>query len=146
LDAIKAYVGIKPAQKTYEEAAVFRAAAWTHFEDVPRERWLAEIRNHYVETEDGLDLRYDPRLRDTVVAGLTQPVPDLWPVFDMFERLPLALIRGMNSDLITQETADEMSRRRPDMLRADVPGRGHVPFLDEPEALSVLHKWLEKLQ
>ncbi len=146
LDAIKAYVGITPAQKTYEEAATFRATAWTHFQDVPRSRWLAEVRNHYIETDAGLELRYDPRLRDTVVGGLTQPVPDLWPVFDLFEGLPLALIRGVNSDLITQATADEMSRRRPDMLRADVPGRGHVPFLDEPEALNALHKWLGKLQ
>ena len=146
LDVIKAYVGITPAQKTYKEAVLFRATAWTHFNDVPMDRWMAEVRNHYIETDDGLELRYDPRLRDTVVSGLTQPVPDLWPVFDLFEGLPLALIRGQNSDLITQDTADEMARRRPDMLRADVPGRGHVPFLDEPEALSVLHKWLEKMQ
>jgi len=146
LDAIKAYVGMKPAQKTYEEAAEFRATAWTHFDAVPPERWLAEVRNHYIETENALELRYDPRLRDTVVAGLTQPVPDLWPVFDLFEGLPLALIRGANSDLLTLATADEMSRRRPDMLRVDLAGRGHVPFLDEPEALSVLYHWLEKLK
>ncbi len=146
LDAIKAYVGIQPAQKTYAEAATFRATAWTHFTNVPKERWLQEVQNHYIETKGGLELRYDPRLRDTVVGGLTQPVPDLWPVFDFFEGLPLALIRGVNSDLIAQATADEMSRRRPDMLRADVPGRGHVPFLDEPQALEALHSWLEKLK
>lgn len=146
LDAIKAYVGMPPAQKTLEDAATFRATAWTHFQGVPKARWLAEVSNHYLQTDTGLELRYDPRLRDTVIGGLTQPVPDLWPVFDLFEGLPLALIRGANSDLITQDTADEMSRRRPDMLRADVPGRGHVPFLDEPQSLDALHQWLGKLQ
>jgi len=146
LDVIKGYIGRRPKQKTYAEAAAFRAESWTPFEGVTMERWLEEVQNHYVETDQGLDLRYDPKLRDTVLAGMTQPAPDMWPVFDLFEGLPLALIRGANSDLLTLETADEMSRRRPYMLRAEVPGRGHVPFLDEPEALDVLHKWRGQMQ
>ena len=110
------------------------------------DRWLAEVRAHYAQTPDGLVVRYDPRLRDAVLAAGAQPVPDLWPLFDAFQDLPLALIRGANSDLLTVQTADEMARRRPDMIRTDVPGRGHIPFLDEPEALSALHAWLEEMQ
>lgn len=144
LDVIKGYIGRRPAQKTYAEAAEFRAKAWTHFEGVPMERWLAEVSNHYEERDDGLHLRYDPQLRDTVL-NVSGPVPDLWPTFDLLEGLPLALIRGANSDLLAMECADEMSRRRPDLIRADVPGRGHVPFLDEPEALAALQAWLEKM-
>jgi hypothetical protein len=37
-----------------------------------------------------------------------------------------------------------MKRRHPDLLAADVPDRGHVPFLDEPEALDVIHAILER--
>jgi hypothetical protein len=29
-----------------------------------------------------------------------------------------------------------MQRRRPDMIYEEVPDRGHVPFLDEPESLA----------
>ena len=146
LDVIKDYIGRNPAQKTYAEAAEARARLWTHFTDVPMTRWLAEVEAHYKQTHDGLVIRYDPKLRDAVLAAGAQPVPDLWPLFDALEGLPLALIRGANSDLLTKETADEMSRRRPDMIRADIAGRGHVPFLDEPQAVAALHLWLEKLQ
>ena len=146
LDVIKDYIGRNPAQKTYAEAAAARAKLWTHFTDVPMERWLAEVEAHYKQTADGLVIRYDPKLRDAVLAAGAQPVPDLWPLFDALEGLPLALIRGANSDLLAKETADEMSRRRPDMIRADIAGRGHVPFLDEPDAVNALHLWLEKLQ
>ena len=31
-----------------------------------------------------------------------------------------------------------MRARRPDLIVAEVPDRGHVPFLDEPEALAAL--------
>ena len=145
LDVIKDYIGRRPAQKNYAEAAAFRAKVWTHFEGVPMERWLAEVRNHYEDREDGLHLRYDPKLRDAVLKSVA-PAPDLWPTFDLFEGLPLALVRGANSDLLTLDCADEMARRRPDMIRAEVPGRGHVPFLDEPEALAALTAWVEKMQ
>jgi len=37
-----------------------------------------------------------------------------------------------------------MRRRLPHMLFAEVPGRGHVPFLDEPEALSLIAAYLER--
>ncbi|MEL6701345.1 MAG: alpha/beta hydrolase, partial [Pseudomonadota bacterium] len=62
-----------------------------------------------------------------------------------FAGLPLALIRGANSDLLTRDTAAEMARRRSDMIWAEVPDRGHVPFLDEAEALEALHTWIAKL-
>jgi hypothetical protein len=39
-----------------------------------------------------------------------------------------------------------MRRRRPDLIFAEVPGRGHVPFLDEPEALAALSAWLDLLR
>ena len=96
-------------------------------------------------TDSGLALRYDPRLRDAVLGGGVQPAPDLWPLFDGLDGLPLCLIRGATSDILSRETAEEMIRRRPDMIHAEVPGRGHVPFLDEPESLAALQAWLDLL-
>ena len=145
LDVIKDYIGRNPAQKTYEDAAIARAKLWSHFKDVPHARWLQEVRAHYAQTDSGLVIRYDPKLRDAVLNAGAQPAPDLWPLFDSLADLPLALIRGENSDLLTKATADAMQNRRPDMIRAEVAGRGHVPFLDEPAALAALHEWVEAL-
>lgn len=145
LEVIKNYIGKTPPQKTYQEAAEVRAQTWTHFDGVPMARWLQEVQNHYEETPDGLKLRYDPKLRDAVLAAGAQPAPDLWPLYDAMNGLPLALIRGANSDLLTEDTADKMLERRMDMIRADIAGRGHVPFLDEELALDALAEWLEDL-
>ena len=53
---------------------------------------------------------------------------------------------GANSDLLTAETQAEMARRHPGMIAATVPDRGHVPFLDEPEALAAIHQLLEQIR
>lgn len=145
LGTIMEYIGKNPTEKTYAEAVAMRATLLDGFENVPQSRWQEEVRKHYVETPDGLEINYDPALGDAVRAAGAAPVPDLWPLFDAMDGLPLALIRGANSDLLSKETAAEMARRRPDMLRVDVPGRGHVPFLDEAEALTILRYWIEAL-
>ena len=145
LVAIKGYIGRNPAAETYAEAVAMRAELMVGFEDVPDSRWDEEVRKHYIETSDGLKINYDPALREATLAMADAPPIDLWPFFDAMAELPLALIRGGNSDLLSAETSDEMRRRRPDMHFTDVPGRGHVPFLDEPEALKVLKNWIETL-
>ena len=145
LDIIKDYIGKNPLQKTYDEAVAMRATLLSGFDGVPESRWREEVRKHYVEMPDGLKINYDPALRDTILAAGAQPKPDLWPLFDGLNGLPLACIRGANSDLLSQETLSEMQRRRPDMIATNVPGRGHVPFLDEPESLAVIQEWLENL-
>ncbi len=145
LSVIKDYIGRNPVQKTHEDAAAFRAKAWSHFKGVSHERWLAEVQNHYEETLDGLVIKYDPKLADTVLAASTNLAPDLWPVFDAMAGLPLAILRGDASDLLSTHTYEEMRNRRPDAHAATVLGRGHVPFLDEPECLGVLNDWILSL-
>ena len=141
LEAIADYLGRPPEAATLEAAVAMRASLMAGFEGVPEARWREEVEHHYRETPEGLAINYDPRLRDAVLEAGAQPAPDLWPLFDAMAGLPLALIRGANSDLLSAATAAEMRRRRPDMVFADVPGRGHVPFLDEPEALEALNEW-----
>jgi fermentation-respiration switch protein FrsA (DUF1100 family) len=93
----------------------------------------------------GLGLRYDAKLRDALVgqAGAGE-APDLWQLFDALEGLPLAAIRGANSDLLSVETFQKMQDRRPDMIAATVPDRGHVPFLDETQSLTAIRALLDQ--
>ena len=107
---------------------------------------IEEAAHFYVETPNGLQINYDPTLRESLPAAFSGPEPDLWPLFDACADLPLALIRGANSDLLSAEVAGQMRARRPDMVFADMPDRGHVPFLDEPAAVAVLRDWLEAMQ
>ncbi|MRX49214.1 alpha/beta fold hydrolase [Paracoccus sp. S-4012] len=142
LEAIFAYVGRNPAAKTHEAVAERMAETMTGFSDVPEGRWLDEARLHYRGGPDGMSITYDPALREAFMAAFEGEQPDLWPLFDTAQGLPLALIRGANSDLLSEATAAEMRRRRPDMIFAEVPGRGHIPFLDEPVAVAAIRAWL----
>lgn len=146
LEYIMGFLGRNPAAKTHAEAAATMAKVFTDFEAVPESRWMEEAIKHYVQTDDGLHITYDPHLRDAVEAAGATPMPDLWPFFDAMNGMPVACIRGENSNLFSSDTLSKMQHRRPDMITAVVPGRGHIPFLDEPEAVAALQKWIGQMQ
>lgn len=146
LAAIASYIGKNPVAKSLPDVALARARMMTGFANVPDARWMQEAQKHYIDTGDGLTINYDPGL----ASVFSRPAPvagsDLWSQFDAMDGLPLALIRGANSDILSADVAAQMQRRRPDMIFADVPDRGHVPFLDEPEAIRAIHAWLAAMQ
>ena len=145
LERIFAYVGRVPKARDHAELAAMLPGLMPGFHNVPASRWAEEVRHHYIETPAGLALNYDPALREAFLEAFKGPEADLWPLFDACAGLPLALIRGANSDLLGKADAAELRRRRPDMIFAEVPDRAHIPFLDEPEALAAIRQWLEKL-
>lgn len=142
LERIFDYVGRNPSARTLAEIAERMPRYNPGFADVPASRWLEEVTKFYTETPAGLKITYDPALREAFLAAFQGPPVDLWPLWEATAGLPVALIRGANSDLLSRETAEEMQRRRPDMILTEVPGRAHVPFLDEPEAVAALTAFL----
>lgn len=143
LERIFDYVGRNPAAKSHVDMAERLARANPGFEGVSAARWLSEAQHHYQQTDQGLKINYDPALREAFLAAFDGPAADAWPLFDALAGLPVALIRGANTDLLSKQTVAEMQRRRPDMIYAEIPGRAHVPFLDEPESLAAVRAFLE---
>lgn len=143
LERVGEYVGRNPAAKTH--VAMAAVLAGTPGFDAPASRWMEEAVKHYVQGPHGLRITYDPALRASYLAGMAAPPVDLWPMFDLLAGLPVALIRGANSDLIAMETVVDMQARRPDLIFANVPDRAHIPFLDERESLDVIGQFLRAL-
>jgi len=136
---ILSYLGIEPKAKSYEEAVeALKKRMGARFPGLTDAKWTSLARRWFDEGPEGLVLNYDARIRDNIEAIAGQAAPDMWPLFDALDGVPLAVVRGMNSDLLTAETVEKMRERRRDLIVGEVPDRGHVPFLDEPEALAAL--------
>ena len=141
------FLGRDPVWKTHDQAAAVFGSRMAGFANVPASRWREEVERHFIETPGGLRINYDPKLRDVTLAAFDPKAdpPDLWPLFDALAGLPVAGLRGVNSDILSPETFAEMQSRLP-MIAAQVADRGHVPFLDEPESVSVLSRWIDALR
>ncbi|MDD2867226.1 alpha/beta hydrolase [Neomegalonema sp.] len=148
LARIFGYLGIRPEPlETWADAvAALKVNNAADFQ-ITEAQWLAWARRSFRETPEGrIELDYDPRMRDAALAAAKSgPGGDFWPQFRALADKETLLIRGENSDLLTLETVAKMRRVKPDLVTATVRGRGHVPFLDEPEALNALDAFLARL-
>jgi len=146
LEVINDYLGCPPSWKSIGEAAEKRAKAMVGFNNVPEARWREEAEKLYRQTSDGLALTYDPKLRDAVLGARVEDFPDLWPYFTALSDMPVTVIRGEHSNILSAETLAKMAEAMPSAIMAEVKDRGHIPFLDEPEALEALKSWISQLQ
>lgn len=144
LSEIMGYLGRRPPWRTREEARRALPAVYAGFHNVPDTHWQHFVDHAFDETDDGLALRYDATLREALLEAATPDI-DMWGLFDGMARMPLALIWGVNSNLLGAQTVTRMRRHAPDMIVAEVPDRGHVPFLDEPPAVAALQAWQARL-
>jgi hypothetical protein len=73
---------------------------------------------------------FDPAVA-TPLRGLTaeSQLPHLWPQFEAFAGLPMMVVRGEHSRLLSETTVREMARRHPGLVTVTAIGQGHAPLL-----------------
>ena len=69
----------------------------------------------------------------------------MWPLFEALGQKPLLVVRGELSDLLGAEALRRMHEAVPDMKSVTVPGVGHAPMLDEPEATAAIDAFLKNV-
>ncbi len=130
---IAGYVGRTPVPKSWPEAArLVRELMRRDFPDLTDSDAEAVARQLMNDRDGKPAAGYDAKIGRSF-SVLDGPMPKLWAQFESLKRVPLLVIRGANSDLLTAATVDEMHKRHTMMASITVPGEGHAPLLrDEP--------------
>jgi esterase len=93
-------------------------------------------------TDGGFTWKYDRALRDAIRQGRLRAPADLWPQWRAIT-CPTLLVRGAESDVLSEETAKRMVDELPAARLVVVPGAGHTVPGDQPEAFqSLLREFL----
>jgi pimeloyl-ACP methyl ester carboxylesterase len=132
LARIRSYVGKLPQPRNFAEGAdVLRQVFHAQFPNLTAEQWLASAQRAWREQDGALKPTYDVRLaRPLAAIDIEQPLPPLWNEFDSLGRVPMLVIRGANSDILSADTVAAMAMRHPGMETIEVPDQGHVPLLE----------------
>jgi pimeloyl-ACP methyl ester carboxylesterase len=141
-DFVRRFVATDPAMENLDAAIAHLRGLLPSMSLETDADWQTMARLTYAPAPDE---RWRP-LWDTRIAGLlSQPIPDLWILFDALASKPLLLVRGEASDILLPETVARMRAVRPDMEVTSLPGIGHAPTLAEPLVVAALSRFLERV-
>jgi pimeloyl-ACP methyl ester carboxylesterase len=143
LQRIGTYLGQTGKFESVQQAADAMLKVSQGFGPHTAEQWL-ELSLGMVRPlpAGGFTLHYDPAIA-VPFRTVTEPLAiagqaALWQLYDGIRARTL-LLRGMQSDLLTRETAAEMTRRGPRAQLTEFEGVGHAPTLvadDQVEAVA----------
>ena len=141
---IKSYVGKLPAPENYADAArLLRDVFAAQFPKLSDEDWLASARRAFQQETGRLVPTYDVKLAETLKdVGSETTAPDLWPQFDALAQVPVMVIRGALSDLLSAQTVEAMRGRHPDMRLVEVADQGHAPMLQDEPTLAAIERFV----
>ena len=138
--------GLLPKVDTWEEAIHETRKNYGHvFPDWSDSSWLYYTKSTYRQSDDGrLDMNLDRNVGVATREGISGLRQDPWLLFDALLKIPLLVLRGEHSDLLSTATFGKMQHHKPDLTAVTVRNRGHAPYLDEPEASNAIDEFLDQ--
>ena len=146
LDRIQSYVGRDERFHSWDEAAdeISKRLA-PAFPNYDRDDWLAMARRNCREENGEIRFDYDMAIAEPFQTAGPTPAIDGWPFFAALAQTPLLMVRGQISELLSASAAEKMRAAAPDARFVEVPGIGHAPMLNEPEAAAAVADFLGSL-
>jgi pimeloyl-ACP methyl ester carboxylesterase len=143
---IRDYLEKAPKPKDLADAISIQKAVHAQaFPALSDADWERFIRAIYREEAGALVPDFDPALLNIVKGmNLTQPMPVFWAQFEGLAAVPMLVIRGENSKLLSAATLEEMARRHPNCETITVEGQGHAPLLETGDLPAAIAAFLER--
>lgn len=142
LARIAGYVSRMPVPASWQQAGeLVGNMSKAHFPEIAPQTWL-EVAKAWFNDKDGRPAPgYDLAIGNTIPVT-SAPIPALWPQFLALQRVPVLVVRGANSDILSQATLTEMQRRHPNCAAMSVAQQGHAPLLKDTATLDGIAAFL----
>lgn len=144
LARIRGYIGKLPQPHHWSDAVdIAKSLMSAQFTDLSDADWEAFARLTFEDKNGKLQPRYDTALFRTLEnIDIEKPLPTAWPQFEGLRHIPVLVLRGANSDLLSAQTVAEMQKRHDRCEAHVVENQGHAPLLLDPPTIARIARFI----
>ena len=115
------------------------------FTNLDDDDWEAVARQLFKDRDGRPAQAYDYKLGNALSEiDISQKIPTMWTQFEAVKRIPVLVLRGENSDILSARTVLEMERRHPRLASITVHAQGHAPLLKDRFTLGIIADFLRE--
>jgi len=146
LARIMGYAGKVPLPATWDEATeLVRSMKKRFFTNLTDDEWAELARQFFCEKNGRPAPGYDNKLADALSEiDIGQKIPTMWPQFEALKRIPVLVLRGEHSDLLSPATVAGMEARHPRLASITVHAQGHAPLLKDRFTIGIIADFLRE--
>ena len=146
LERIKSYVGVAGPFADWDEATRYlKDVSADIFPRWAENQWADFARQCYREQDGQVVIDYDPQIAEPLAGESNDTeAQTLWSLFEAMAAVPMLLVRGALTDLLSVSCVDRMQALHPAMELLTVPDVGHAPMLNETGVAAAINAFLSR--
>lgn len=125
----------------FSEAEAYFRKILTQFGSISDAGWERLVKHSVVPGRGGFVPAFDPNIAQVFVKFFNDV--DLTVFWDTI-KCPVLVLRGENSEILSQETLKIMSKR-PNTKVVELKNCGHAPSLKNPDQIEIINSWFKGL-
>lgn len=146
LARIMGYAGKIPVPSSWDEATeLVRSMNKRFFTNLTDEEWSRLARQLFGDVNGRPSQACDNNVANTLSEiDISQKIPTMWTQFAALKRVPVLVLRGENSDVLSPKTVEEMVARHPRLAAVTIHAEGHAPLLKDRFTVGVIADFLRE--
>lgn len=143
LQRLSKYLGENPLFKNLKEVEAYIRKNYSQIKPMTNRNWRNIARHSSMKTSEGYRLAYDPTISQNYRRYWLLMYFNIWEYWENIE-CPVLVLRGLDSDFLTDELVEKMKDTLPQVEFIDFKGVGHTPSLNSKDQINPILDWLNK--
>ncbi len=143
LQRLSQYLGENPLFQSLKEVETYMREKYAPIKPMSDRNWRKMAKHGTMRTEEGYRLAYDPSIAQNYRRYWLLMYFNIWEFWEKIQ-CPVLVLRGTESDFLTEQLVNRMKSTLPHAEFIDFEGVGHTPSLNSKEQIKPIVDWLNK--
>lgn len=142
LQRLSKYLGENPLFENLKDVEQYMQEKYAPIKPMKKKHWKKMARHGTMQTSEGYRLAYDPSIAENYRRYWLLMYFNIWEFWEKIQ-CPVLVLRGMESDFLTEALMNRMQDSLPHAEFMEFEGVGHTLSLNSKKQINIIQNWLD---